>query len=174
MRHRPVIFREAPRFLALRQEELRNAIRPIRRIVLTYGPVLSLLGLWCVHRFAATELTPSLVAGLLLAPLGILLPFELPALLSRIPAIAPHFLKTWRLTRHGVIQQSGYGASGFAWSMIESLAIEETPDETTLHLEARVQNTIRRTSLTCLRKDITDESLASFANAVRDKTYARV
>ena len=168
----PAIFREAPRFLVVRQEEWRKGIRPIRRIALTYGPVLSLLGLWFVHRFAAVALTPSLVIGLFLAPLGIVLPFELPALLSRIPAMAPHFLKTWRLTRHGVIQQSGYGTSGFAWSIIESLAIEESSDEITLHLDARVRGTVRRTSLTCLRKDITSESLALFTNAVRDKTLA--
>lgn len=172
MRCRPVIFREAPRFLVVRQEEWRKGIRPIRRIALIYGPVLSLLGLWVVHRFAATELTPSLVIGLFLAPLGIVLPFELPALLSQIPAMAPHFLKTWRLTRHGVIQQSGYGTGGFAWSMIESLAVDESSEEITLHLDARVQGTVRRTSLTCLRKDITGESLALFANAVRDKTLA--
>ena len=125
------------------------------------------------YRLAPTALTPSLVIGLLLAPLGILLPFELPALLSRVPALAPHFLKTWRLTRRGVIQQSGYGTGGFAWSTIESLAIEQSPDEITLHLDARVQNTLRRTSLTCPRKDITDESLTVFATAVREKTYSR-
>ena len=172
MYRRPVIFREAPRFLAVRQEEWRKGIRPIRRIALTYGPVLSLLGLWFIHRFAAVALTPSLAIGLFLAPLGIVLPFELPALLSHIPAMSPHFLKTWRLTRHGVLQQSGYGTSGFAWSMIESLAIEESPDEITLHLDARVQSTVRRTSLTCLRKNIMSESLALFVNAVREKTLA--
>ncbi|MFA6289019.1 MAG: hypothetical protein WC661_16680 [Opitutaceae bacterium] len=171
MRRRPIIFREAPRFSPIRQRELRAGVRPIRRTVVVYGPVLSLVALWTFHHFAGyVPITRHLVTGLFLAPLSFALIFELPGLLSRIPALASLVLYTWRLTPHGVIQQGGLVTRGCPWTAIHALHIEETPDEITLRLDVGFRGVNSRWTLTCRRADVTAESLAVFTDAVSNQS----
>lgn len=170
---RSIRFREALRLAAARRNELLAATRPIRRITLTAGPVLSLVALWIVHDMDALPADSRIgfVLGLFAAPLAIGLMFELPAHLSRIPKLAPIMLHRWHVTSRGVIFQTTLSTGGAPWSAVELLEIERSGDELTLHLTVNVRGTYRRHSLTCARAEIGDEALATFTDAVNRRRY---
>jgi hypothetical protein len=103
MRPRPIVFREAPRFLPLRQRELTLAVRPIRRVTFLFGPVLSLLALWVlVHHAGREVLAPAKLVGLFVAPFALLAVFEIPVWLSRVPRLGRFFLHAWHVLPGGL------------------------------------------------------------------------
>ncbi len=171
MRRPPVVFREAPRFIPVRQREQWEATRLILRPVLIYGPVLGLLSLWLAHWLHDGEPLPlRLLIGLPLAPLTLAAIFASVAGISRIPALAPGLLYRWSLRPAVLLIHYPTGVRSIPWKNLHSPRIEETADEITLHVSVRHRRVDRPLSLTCLRSEMPEGAAARFVDAVNHKT----
>jgi hypothetical protein len=169
-----LIFYETPRVLPLRQREFRKTAWPVLRTTFIFGPLLGLLGLWVVYQLGNGEAPPTrLIPGLLLAPFSVSLMIYLPLALSHVPRFAPEFLTRWQPRRHGLFIQNGFNDGHLLpWKFIDSLIIETTDEEITLHLNVLQEDgTTERTSLTCLKSQALPEMITRLREAIANKTF---
>ncbi|MFH1498571.1 MAG: hypothetical protein ABII82_12185 [Verrucomicrobiota bacterium] len=167
MRRRSVVFRESPRFAPERRAQLFAASRPILRTTVIFGPLLSLVAWWMIHRFAPEMADQAnRIIWLFVAPFALALALMMPILLMHVRILERHFLNTWRLTSHGVVEQSAWGARGFAWKSITSFRTDTNGDEINIHIDTEHLGKTFKASIACLRSEVSDADLNAFREAV--------